>query len=282
MNNLTDSKENLSNLLISNGIAFFNPEVVTQRTPLSDFRKDIIVNCMRKNFNMKRDLIHNLTTLYTYTNKFSKGLMENFQLLEEYCTSDKTDLNVGIKSLKHAIYSLRYKIEKKELESLFFQILCEAAALKKENNLYENVFVFKSIKPYAELIDTLKIDISTLPIERVGDWKMMINDNQINISSKVFRELPDMDGVITYDENRDSISIDFNYRSKLSKEIQFLKALADDLNERGENWIVDYPKDKRSIKRIGCGSIPGIKGKTSLKSMDVLNYMDSRIEMCNK
>lgn len=186
--------------------------------------------------NNSKEIIHNLPSLYHHTMKFSPDLVDKFEFLEGYCVNETTDLNVGVRSLKHAVYALRPIISQRDLENFFYFILCEALALGKENSLYEMIFDFRAIKPYINKIGRLQIDIPSLPIENCENHKILINNNEINISGRAIRELPDLSAVLTIYEDNQLISFDINRRSKLAKDIDLLKTFVNELNKRCEGW----------------------------------------------
>lgn len=170
-----------------------------------------------------RTQIHTLRTLFELTSKFYPQLTNQFQQLEEYCTDDNPIQNTGVKSLKHIVYNLRGKLNQKELEELFYLMLCEVIAFKNESLLFDDIFSLKSLRRYKSLIPTPKIDIKSLPIKKVNSLKLLINQNEINISSRAIRTIPFLDLVVTLNTNQNILTIDQNPSKKRKKSLPVLK-----------------------------------------------------------
>ena len=120
----------------------------------------------------------------------------------DYCRladqpSDAT-YHYGYGSLKWAL-SFIAENDPKNAGLIFFNILCEGVAKKFEPNTYEyGILKFHSITRYRTDLKAIDpIDIGALPVEIIGTTKIIINTTGRQLSSMIFRTIPDVEMILS-------------------------------------------------------------------------------------
>jgi hypothetical protein len=162
----------------------------------------------------------------------------------DYCRladipGDETYHN-GYGSLKWAL-SYIAENDSKNAGLIFFNILCEGVAKKIESNTYEyGILKFHSITRYrSDLKDIDPIDLGALPVEIIGSTKIVINTTGRQLSSMIFRKIPDVGMIVSvYTGTHPSIKMRIDKRLIMSQNASLPNQLLDLLGAIHGGWII--------------------------------------------
>ena len=215
-------------------------------------------------------MLHTPKTLYQYIISRHPVLAQRFRMLADYCneTGRGTDwLNTGHKSLKWFILGIREELHPGELQDLFHNLLCEAAAYRGEEWLYADINRFRVAKTYVRMIPKPEFDIDDWPVEIRGDVRILINTTSQNITNLVFRD--DWADAILFRSPDRSAGIVLSFQEAERKRIN-LPELHEKFKSRGEPWALI------SENLLICGG-KQTKGETSLTADELLNLLTTNI-----
>ena len=100
---------------------------------------------------------HTLKTLYEWSYKHNKKLVDKFKDLKNYCINeDKINKQLKQKDLKWLIYTIRKEVSQETLQFVFYICLLEAFYLG-EKFLYNDVTKFYTTFNYLKLLNKKEI-----------------------------------------------------------------------------------------------------------------------------
>jgi len=156
--------------------------------------------------------------------KFHPEIVSDFVV--DYCkladqSGDET-YHYGYGSLKWALSFIAEKDER-EVGLIFFNILCEGTAKKIEPYDYQhNILKFRSITRYRLDLKAIDpIDVTKLPSMIIGTTKIVINNTGRQLSSMIFRHVPDVGLVISVGE-KSFPSIKTRYTTHINQMLDLL------------------------------------------------------------
>jgi len=213
---------------------------------------------------------YTLKQLYDITQKTDPDLLMRFERLKEYCYDadelyHQVNLNRGYKSLKWLIYGLRDKISPSELQMVFHNLLIESC-MGNESLLYNNVLLLPTAKRYQKYIQKPKIDLSEFPIKQIGEWRILINEGEQNITGLVFKK--DIAEIIIFRNDKlQSAGIVFNERDTNVLSYFNVPKIFIELMKRNEPWTI------RGNNLIICGGPKAPENKTSITTDELFELL---------
>jgi len=141
-----------------------------------------------------------LTRILTPIQRHHPEVVSDF--ITDYCTladkpGDET-YHYGWGSLKWALCYVA-ETDPDNVGLMLFNILCEAIAKDFDNTHFETgMLKFHSLKNFrAELKEKEPIDVSALPYEMVGRYKIIINTTGRQISAMILKKIPSADIIVS-------------------------------------------------------------------------------------
>lgn len=191
---------------------------------------------------------HSLKKLYEYLSKYYPEITDKFEYLEEYCTR-ATTLNKGYRTLYWMVMAMRETVPSKQLEKIFFNIVCEAA-IRGEEHLYDNIFHYRNAVWNDKYIKAGIVDVNDLPAELLDGYEIVLNNTGRNFVGLTFKNRPSTAILIQSFEDTNTLALYVNKTSPINRNIHLWNALYDHLrtDKAEENWeILQEPGNNLKI-----------------------------------
>lgn len=182
---------------------------------------------------------HTLKTLYAWIEKHAQPLTQ--YNIGEYCKQSNEikknkQYHYGYNSLKWLIYSLREKLSRDEIQNLFWDVLSERKSMNRSlHDLQRKILSFRSVKPYLDMLNENRTDLSKLVKVRFNGYTIFLNPTNQNLTSILIGK-KNADMVIFKNPDNGDAGVVVNTSGKLIDETKLLADFYFELGKTEDGW----------------------------------------------